>query len=120
MQQIIRVCSVWLLGAFLLIGCQPSLEEKVQNPQQGDVYVVRFQPQGDTTTRYFFYQLYRLTPDSVYLHPARTDAATSDAALPNMFAQEKSLPYTRAETRELLQEQPGDALHTRLIEVRRP
>lgn len=91
----------------------------MQNPQQGDVYVVQFQPQGGTETRYFFYQLYRVTPDSVYLHPARTDAATADAALPDMFAQDKSLPYTRAEARELLQEQPGDVLHSRLVEVRR-
>ncbi|RPD45447.1 hypothetical protein DNI29_18885 [Hymenobacter sediminis] len=119
MQQINRACSACLLSAFLLTGCQPSLEEKVQNPQKGDVYVVQFQPQGTTTARYFFYELYRVTPDSVYLHPARTDAATADAAAPDMFAQDKSLPYTRAETRELLQEQPGDVLHSRLIEVRR-
>ncbi len=108
-----------MLGAWLLTACQPSLEEQVQNPQQGDVYVVQFQPQGGAETRYFFYQIHRVTPDSVYLHPARTDAATPDAVAPNLFAQEKSLPYTRAEARELLQEQPGDVQHSRLIEVRR-
>ncbi|GGG36891.1 hypothetical protein [Hymenobacter glacieicola] len=118
MQQLLRLGSAGILVA-LLTACQPSLEEKVRNPQQGDVYVVQFQPQGAPATRYFFYQLYRATPDSVYLHPARQDAASPDEAAQATFAPEKNLPYTRAEALELLREQPGDVLHSRLIEVRR-
>ncbi|MCB2408337.1 hypothetical protein [Hymenobacter lucidus] len=135
-----------LLGALLLCGaCQSSSDSKqaaqepaaaetevpppppsepkfrVDNPLVGDVYVVRFQPQGTTNTRYFFYHLYRVTPDSAYLHPARKEAAdpAADLTQPDFQASDKIIGYTRAELSGLLQPQAGDALKTQLVNVRR-
>ncbi|UYZ65085.1 hypothetical protein [Hymenobacter weizhouensis] len=110
--------------ALLLAGCSraENLEEQVANPQVGDVYVVRFRPQDDTTaTRYFFYHLFRVTPDSAYLHPASKEAPSADADLtqPDFRPSAVTIGYTRAELRELLQLQPGDRLKTQLVQIRR-
>lgn len=115
-----RLCLLFLP---LLSACSnETVQEKVANPQVGDVYVVQFQPAGTTSTRYFFYHLYRVTPDSAYLHPARQDSPTADADLRQLAFEPlpKSIPYTRAELVELLNEQPGDLSKSKLIEVRRP
>lgn len=113
------------LAILLLAGCSPSeqdLAEQVANPEVGDVYVVRFRPQDDTTTtRYYFYHVYRVTPDSAYLHPARKEATTAEADLtqPDFQASATTIGYTRPELQELLQLQPHDVLKTQLVEVRR-
>jgi hypothetical protein len=107
---------------FLSACSDDTVQEKVANPKEGDVYVVQFQPAGTTTTRYFFYHLYRVTPDSAYLHPARQDSPTADADLRQLAFEPlpKTIAYTRAELAELLNEQPGDATKSKLIQVRRP
>lgn len=94
---------------------------RVDNPQVGDVYVVRFQPQSTQEQRYFFYYLYRLTPDSAYLHPARKEATvpTADLSQPDFQASSNTIGYSRDELAGLLQPQAGDVLKTQLIEVRR-
>lgn len=99
-----------------------TVQDQVVNPKVGDVYVVQFQPQGTTTTRYFFYHLYRVTPDSAYLHPARQDSPTPDADLRQLAFEPSpnTIGYTRAELTALLQEQPGDVTKSKLIQVRRP
>ncbi|MBX0292004.1 hypothetical protein K3G63_16250 [Hymenobacter sp. HSC-4F20] len=95
-------------------------EMRLRAPRVGDVYVVQFQPRGTQQQRYYFYQVHAVRPDAVDLHPARQEATTPQAAIsaPGFFA-ENSMTYTRAEALELLQEQPGDVQHTRLIAVRR-
>ncbi|RYU82175.1 hypothetical protein [Hymenobacter persicinus] len=108
-----------LLGA---AGCnKPSLREQVANPRVGDVYVVQFQPPGTTEKRYFFYHVFRATPDSAYLHPASKDAATADADLsqPEFQPSANTMLYTKAQLAELLQEQAGDVNHAQLVQVRR-
>ncbi|WP_375434728.1 hypothetical protein [uncultured Hymenobacter sp.] len=114
----------WLAWLPLLLAssCSDSVQEQVANPKVGDVYVVQFQPQGTTATRYFFYHLYRITPDSAYLHPARQDSPAADADLRQLAFEPStnSIAYTRAELTELLQEQPGDITKSRLVQVRRP
>jgi len=113
---------VWL--PLLLTGAcsTESVEQQVANPKVGDVYVVQFQPEGTTATRYFFYHLYRVTPDSAYLHPARQDSPTAAANLRQLAFEPSatSIGYTRVELAELLKEQPGDFTKSRLIQVRRP
>lgn len=114
----------WLAWLPLLLAgaCADTVQEQVANPNVGDVYVVRFQPQGTTATRYFFYHLYRVTPDSAYLHLARQDSPSADADLRQLAFEPSanSIGYTRAELLELLKEQPGDATKSRLVKVRRP
>lgn len=120
MQKIFRLLAL----APLLAACfdSKSVEEQIADPEVGDVYVVQFQPAGTTATRYFFYHLYRVAPDSVYLHPACTDSPTPDADLRQLSFEPTptTIAYTRAELRELLQQQPGDATKSQLIRVRRP
>ena len=96
------------------------LREQVSQPRVGDVYVVQFQKPG-TDRRYFFYHVFRATPDSAYLHPASQDAATPDADLtqPGLRPSANTMLYSKAELLELLQEQPGDVNHARLVRVRR-
>ncbi|MCB2377683.1 hypothetical protein LGH70_08830 [Hymenobacter sp. BT635] len=93
----------------------------VANPKVGDVYVIRFQPQGTTDTRYFFYHLFRVTPDSAYLHPARKPApdAAADLTQPDFQASANTIGYSRGELAGLLQPQAGDVLKTQLVQVRR-
>lgn len=116
--------KIQLLPALLLLGAcsrsDDSLLTQVQASKPGDVYVVKFQPQGRSDARYYFYHVYRATPDSLYLHPARQDAARPDADLRQLAYEPsaKSLVYTRAEVLELLQEQPGDVTKSRLIQIR--
>jgi hypothetical protein len=111
------------LPLLLTVSCATdTAQEQVANPQVGDVYVVQFQPQGTTTTRYFFYHLYRVTPDSAYVHPARQDSPTPDADLRQLAFEPTPtvIGYTRIELAELLNEQPGDVTKSKLIRVRRP
>jgi hypothetical protein len=100
-----------------------TLSAQLQTPKVGDVYVVQFQPRNTTEQRYYFYQVFAVRPNEVDLHPARQEAkdAQADTSTPRFFTDDASnvMTYTRAEARELLQEQPGDVLHTRLIAVRR-
>ncbi|SHJ05152.1 hypothetical protein SAMN02745146_2124 [Hymenobacter daecheongensis DSM 21074] len=98
-----------------------ALRAQVAAPQAGDVYVVQFQPPGAAQRRYFFYHVFRVTPDSAYLHPARKDAAdaAADLAQPDFQASANTMAYSRAELAELLQEQPGDVNKARLVQVRR-
>jgi len=112
----------YLLLLPCISACTESLEKQVANPEVGDVYVVQFQPQGDAAMRYYFYHLYRVTPDSAYLHPARKDSPTADANLRQLAFEPSanSIGYTRAELTELLKEQPGDVTKSRLVQVRRP
>ncbi|GAB3227551.1 hypothetical protein GCM10027346_11040 [Hymenobacter seoulensis] len=114
-----------LFSATLVSSCNHApttadLRQQVQNPKVGDVYVVRFQPQGKPEHRYYFYRVAAVRPADIDLHPARQDAADSlaDVSVPNFFA-EKPLIYTRPEALELLYEQPGDVQHSRLVAVRR-
>lgn len=120
MQNIFRRFA-WLL-LLLVCACSETVQEQVADPKVGDVYVVQFQPQGTTDTRYFFYHLYRVTPDSAYLHPARKDSPSADANLRQLAFEPSatSIAYTRAELTELLKEQPGDVTKSRLVKVRRP
>ncbi|QJX47676.1 hypothetical protein HMJ29_12275 [Hymenobacter taeanensis] len=101
-----------------------SISAQLQNPRVGDVYVVQFQPRNTTEQRYYFYQVFAVRPNEVDLYPARQEAKDpqADTSAPRFFANEASnaMTYTRAEARELLQEQPGDVLHSRLVAVRRP
>lgn len=98
-----------------------QLQQQITNAKAGDVYVVQFQPPGGAAKRYFFYHLFRATPDSFYLHPARKDAptATADLTQPDYQASAATMVYTRAELTELLHEQPGDVNKARLVQVRR-
>ena len=118
-----RVLHLLAFAPLLLAACSrsESVQEQIMNPKVGDVYVVQFQPQGDSTTRYFFYHLYRATPDSVYLHPARKDSPSPDADLHQLSFEPSAvtIAYTHAQLRELLQEQPGDVTRSKLIKVRR-
>ncbi|WBA42090.1 hypothetical protein [Hymenobacter canadensis] len=113
-----------LLWLPLLAACSgsESVQEQVADPQVGDVYVVQFQPQGSPAPRYYFYHLFRVAPDSVYLHPARQDSPSPDADLRQLAFEPtpKTIVYTRAELRELLELQPGDVTKSHLIQVRRP
>ncbi|UOQ74580.1 hypothetical protein [Hymenobacter cellulosilyticus] len=95
---------------------------RVDNPQVGDVLVVQFQPQDTQEQRYFFYHLYRLTPDSAYLHPARKEATdpAADLSQPDFQASSTSIAYTRDELSDLLKPQTGDVLKTQVVQVRRP
>jgi hypothetical protein len=99
------------------------LSAQLQNPKVGDVYVVQFQPRNTTEQRYYFYQVFAVRPNEVDLHPARQESKDPQAntSEPRFFTDDANnvMTYTRAEARELLQEQPGDVLHTRLIAVRR-
>ncbi|PJJ59155.1 hypothetical protein [Hymenobacter chitinivorans] len=97
------------------------LRERVAHPQVGDVYVVQFQRPDNQTSRYFFYHVFRATPDTAYLHPAYKDAATADADLrqPEFRASDQTMIYTQAELLELLQVQAGDVNKARLVQVRR-
>jgi hypothetical protein len=101
-----------------------TLASQLQNPKVGDVYVVQFQPRNSTEQRYYFYRVFAVRPNEVDLHPARQDVKDpqADTSAPQFFADDAKnmMTYTRAEAQELLQEQPGDVLHTRLIAVRRP
>lgn len=98
-----------------------QLQFQASKPQEGDVFVIQFQPEGTTDTRYFFYHVYRVTPDSAYLHPARKEATDPNADLtqPDFQASTSTIAYTLDELTGLLKQQPGDALKTQLIQVRR-
>lgn len=93
----------------------------LSDPKVGDVYVVSFQPEGSTDTRYYFYKLYRVTPDSALFYPARKQVTKADTTISgdDFFATTQTLAYTRKELTELLQEQPGDVLKTKLTGIRR-
>ena len=107
--------------ALLLAACarqEEPVEKLVADPRVGDVYVVRFRPQNDTTaTRYYFYHVFRVTPDSAYLRPARKEATSADADLtqPDFQPGATTIGYTRPELQELLQLQFCDALETPLV-----
>jgi hypothetical protein len=120
--------SGFLLAALLgvsITACQKRADTNPQTylgePKVGDVYVVRFKPEGDTVSRYYFYKLYRVTPDSALFHPARkeSDKADTDVKGADFFADTQILAYTRKELPDLLKEQPGDVLKTRLVGIRR-
>jgi hypothetical protein len=106
-------------------ACQKRASTEPQaylgEPKVGDVYVVRFKPVGDTVSRYYFYKLYRVTPDSALFHPARKESEKADADVKgaDFFADTQTLAYTRKELPDLLKEQPGDVLKTRLVGIRR-
>ncbi|SDY07478.1 hypothetical protein [Hymenobacter psychrophilus] len=105
-----------------LLSAPPDtmLARRIEAPQLNDVYVVAYQPSGGFGERYFFYRVSRITPTIVDLLPARqesTDPATDVSAAG--FFTDKALTYTRAEALELVQEQPGDVQHTRLVQIRR-
>jgi hypothetical protein len=104
-----------------VVDSAAALREQVSRPRVGDVYVVQFQRAGTAAPRYFFYHVFRATPDSAYLHPAGQDAATPDADLtqPALQPSTNTMLYSKAELLELLQEQPGDVNHARLVRVRR-
>ena len=111
-----------------LVAGLPSCQKRTTDPQAylgepkiGDVYVVQFQPEGSTGTRYYFYKLYRVTADSALFHPARKESAKADADVSgaDFFATTQTNAYTRKELPDLLKEQPGDALKTRLVGIRR-
>ncbi|RSK36156.1 hypothetical protein [Hymenobacter metallilatus] len=116
--------SARLLGNLLLVAlltaCRPNVQELVQQPQVGDVYVVQFQPAGRPEPRFFLYQVKNVRPDAVDLVAARQESAEAevDTSQPGFFS-DKVLTYTRAEALELLQEQPNDSQHTKLVEVKR-
>ncbi|NVO30470.1 hypothetical protein [Hymenobacter lapidiphilus] len=97
-----------------------TLARRIQRPQLNDVYVVAYQPAGGTGERYFFYRVSRTTPTTVDLLPARQESSDPAANVGAAgFFTDKALTYTRAEALELLQEQPGDVQHTRLVQIRR-
>ncbi|WP_157541419.1 hypothetical protein [Hymenobacter aerophilus] len=97
-----------------------ALVRRIERPRPGDVYVVAYQPGGGLRERYFFYRVSRADAQSVDLLPARQESAdpAADVSAAGFFTN-KALTYTRAEALELLQEQPGDVQHTRLVAVRR-
>ncbi|NVO85669.1 hypothetical protein [Hymenobacter terrestris] len=97
-----------------------TLARRIQRPQLNDVYVVAYQPGGGTGERYFFYRVSRTTPTTVDLLPARQESSdpAADVSAAGFFT-DKALTYTRAEALELMQEQPGDVQHTRLVQIRR-
>ncbi|SET72510.1 hypothetical protein [Hymenobacter actinosclerus] len=97
-----------------------SLVRRIQHPQLNDVYVVAYQPGGGTAERYFFYRVSKAGPATVDLLPARQESTdpAADVSAAGFFT-DKALTYTRAEALELVQEQPGDVQHTRLVAVRR-
>lgn len=112
----------------LVLGCLAACQKRTTDPQAylaepkvGDVYVVRFQPEGDTVKRYYFYKLYRVTADSALFHPARKEAdkAEADVSGADVFAATQTIGYTRKELPNLLKEEPGDLLKTRLVGIRR-
>ncbi|RFP65180.1 hypothetical protein D0N36_09950 [Hymenobacter lapidiphilus] len=97
-----------------------TLARRIQRPQLNDVYVVAYQPAGGSGERYFFYRVSRTTPTTVDLLPARQESSDPAANVSAAgFFTDKALTYTRAEALELLQEQPGDVQHTRLVQIRR-
>lgn len=118
MQNLIRT----LLGGSLLVlsACRPDVQELVQQPQVGDVYVVQFQPPGSPKPQFYLYRVQTVRPDAVDLTAARQPVPELPAAPPAPASFSTATEtYTRAEARELLHEQPGDVNHARLIEVLR-
>ncbi|MCA8829117.1 hypothetical protein [Hymenobacter pini] len=113
----ILCCSLLIT---LLTACRPSVEELVQQPKVGDVYVVQFQPAGSAEPHYFLYQVKAVRPEAVELVAAQQESlkADVDASQPGFFS-DKVLTYTRAEALALLQEQPGDIQHSKLVAVKR-
>ena len=61
-----------------------------------------------------------MRPDAVDLAVGRQESTNpqTDAQTAGFFTA-KTLTYTRAEAQELLQEQPGDPQHAKLVEVLR-
>ncbi|OUJ73288.1 hypothetical protein [Hymenobacter crusticola] len=115
-------------GLLLIIGLLASCQQHTTDPQQylgdpkvGDVYVIQFHPTGDTARRYYFYKLYRVTNDSALFHPARKEETRpgADVSGADFFAATQTLGYTRQELPSLLKEEPGDALKTKLVGIRR-
>ena len=97
-----------------------ALTQKIQEPHLNDVYVVVYQPAGGAEQRYFFYRVSAVKPQSVDLLPARQESTDPEADVSAAgFFTDKPLTYTRAEALELIQEQPGDVQHTRLLRIRR-
>ncbi|AHJ96538.1 hypothetical protein [Hymenobacter swuensis] len=119
MQNLVRT----LLGGsmLLLAACRPDVQELVQQPQVGDVYVVQFQPPGSPQPQFYVYRVQTVRPDAVDLAAARQPlpAPPTTPPAPAIFSTTITETYTRAEARELLHEQPGDVNHARLIEVLR-
>ncbi|WP_229755345.1 hypothetical protein [Hymenobacter cavernae] len=116
--------SMFMLTLCFLSSCQKRTTDPqayLAEPKIGDVYIVRFHPEGDTASRYYFYKLYRVTSDSVLFHPARKEATQLDAEVngADFFATTQTLGYTRNELPGLLKEEPGDVLRTRLVGIRR-
>jgi hypothetical protein len=116
--------SISLLTMWLVASCQQRTTEPqayLGDPKVGDVYVVQFHPTGDTARRYYFYKLYRVTDDSALFHPARKEEtqASANVSATDFFATTQTLGYTRKELPGLLKEEPGDALKTKLVGIRR-
>jgi hypothetical protein len=118
MQNLIRA----LLGGSMLVlaACRPNVQELVQQPAVGDVYVVQFQPPGSPKPQFYLYRVQTVRPDAVELAAARQPVAEAPAAPPAPGTFSTIIEtYTRAEALELLHEQPGDVNHARLVSVLR-
>ncbi|KAA9332401.1 hypothetical protein F0P96_13080 [Hymenobacter busanensis] len=91
------------------------------NPKIGDVLVVRFQPQGTSQEQFFFYQVFKLSGDTVLTHPAFKPVASADAdtRTPGVFSPDAERAYTRAELASFQREDPLDPQHSRLVRIRR-
>ncbi|MET4106793.1 hypothetical protein [Hymenobacter sp. UYP22] len=106
----------------LLAACRPNVnvQELVQHPQVGDVYVVQFQPPGTAKPQFYLYRVQTVRPDAVDIAAARQPVPELPTAAPVPASFSTTLEtYTRAQALELLHEQPGDVNHARLVEVLR-
>lgn len=118
MQNLIRA----LFGGsiLLLAACRPNVQELVQQPQVGDVYVVQFQPPGSPKPQFYLYRVQTVRPEAVDLTAARQPVPEVPPAPPAPASFSTTTEtYTRAEALELFQEQPSDVNHARLVEVLR-
>ncbi|MDU0371754.1 hypothetical protein ACFPAF_15230 [Hymenobacter endophyticus] len=120
MQNLVRA----LIGGSMLVlaACRSNVnvQELVQQPQVGDVYVVQFQPPGTAKPQFYLYRVQTVRPDAVDLAAARQPVPELPTAPPAPASFSTTLEtYTRAEALELLHEQPGDINHARLVEVLR-
>lgn len=93
--------------------------EYLADPKVGDVLVVRFVPEGETKEQFYFYQVFRLSGDTVVTHPAQKPAASADADVQGMgvFAQQAERAYTKQELLDYQKEDPADPQHSRLVRV---
>lgn len=124
----LRLLLAWVLMAVLAVACSQEkndessvnyLENRIQNPEVGDIYVIKFVEFETGASRYFFYKVFDVKPDAVSLYAARqaVDQPNADASAPGFFS-DKTLVYTRAEALELLNKQPGDRQQTQLVYIR--